>query len=92
MHRAQGRRNGFLSGVGRIVGRWPTYPQNTLKIGKGTAFGPFHSRIWRKRPLLNLSLEGTRPLRPPAFDAHDRATDLSIFCRSPSGRAGCVCV
>ena len=65
----QGRRHGFLSG-GRIVGRWLTYPQNTLKIGKGIGFGPLHSRIWGRRRLLNFSLEGTRPLRPPAFDAH----------------------
>ena len=56
----------FLVG-GRIVDRWPTYHQNTLKIGKDTGFGTFFPRIWRGRPLLNFSLEGTRPLRPPRF-------------------------
>ena len=30
---------------GRIVDRCLTYPQNTLKIGKGTGFGPLHLRI-----------------------------------------------
>ena len=63
------RRHGFLSG-GRIVGRWPTHPQNALKIGKDTGFGPFHSRIWSGRPLLNFSLRGTCPFRSPAFDTH----------------------
>ena len=66
MSYTQGRRHGFLSG-GRIVGRWLTYPQNTLKIWKGTGFGPLHSRIWRGSPLLNCSLERTRPLRPSHF-------------------------
>ena len=60
----QGRRHGFFSG-GRIVGRWSTYPQNTLNIRKDTGFGPLYSRIWRGRPLLNFSLEGTRPPVPP---------------------------
>ena len=64
----QGRRHGFPSG-GRIVGRWLTYTQNTLKIGKVTGFGPLHFRIWRGRPLLNLSLGGRVP-PSPAFDAH----------------------
>ena len=69
--RHQGRRHGFLSGEGRIVGRWLTYPQSTLKIGKGTGFGSLHPRIWRGRPLLNLSL-GDASSPPPAFDAHAR--------------------
>ena len=52
---------------GRIVVRWLTYTQNTLKIGKVTGFGPLHFRIWRGRPLLNLPLGGTSPPRPPRF-------------------------
>ena len=31
---------------GRIVGRWLTYTQNTLKIGKVTGFGPLYFRFW----------------------------------------------
>ena len=57
-----GASHGFSSG-GRIVGRWLTYTQNTLKI-EVTGFGILHSRFWKGRPLLNLSLEGTRPLCP----------------------------
>ena len=51
---------------GRIVGKRPTYPQNTPNIGKYTRFGPFYLRIWRGRPLLNFPLRGTRTLRPRA--------------------------
>ena len=47
-----------------------TYPQNTLKIGKGTELGPFHSLIWRRRPLLNLSLGDASPrFRRPYFES-----------------------
>ena len=42
-----GRRYGFLSGGGGTTNRrrydQPT-PQNTVKIGKDTGFGPIHSR------------------------------------------------
>ena len=67
MHLRRGVAKDFLVG-GRIVGRWPTYPQNTLKIGICIGFGPLYPRMWRGRPLLIFPLRGTRPLRPPAFD------------------------
>ena len=38
----QGRRHGFLSG-GTNRRRVSNLPHNTLKIGKGTGFGPLHS-------------------------------------------------
>ena len=50
---------------GRIVGRWLIYRQNILKIGTGTGFGPLYSRIWRGRPLINLSLGDPSPPPPP---------------------------
>ena len=46
---SHGRCHGFLSGGGRSSAGWPTYPQNTLKIGKNTGFWPLHSRIWGGR-------------------------------------------
>ena len=55
----------------------PKYP----KIGKGTGFGPLHSRIWRVRPLLNFSSgdggRGRVPSVPPAFDAHAPDNQIS---------------
>ena len=66
----RGRRHGFL-GRGRIVSRWLTYLQNTIKTGKGTGFGPLHSRICRGRPLINLTLGRRVPsVPPPVFNAH----------------------
>ena len=66
----QKRRHGFLNGGTnrrQVANLSPKYP----KIGKYTGFGPFYSRIWRGRHLLNSPLQGTRPLRPPpAFDTH----------------------
>ena len=46
----RGRHGFFNGGGGRIVDRWPTYPKNTLKIGKDTGFGLFSSRIWGDVP------------------------------------------
>ena len=37
----QARRHRFFSGEERFVGRWLTYHQNTLKIGKVTGLGHF---------------------------------------------------
>ena len=68
--------------VWRIVGRWLTYPKNTLKIGKGTGFGPLHSQIWGS-PLLNFSLEGRVPF-VPAFDAHERGVPVRRHLPPPS--------
>ena len=50
---------------GRIVGRWLTYTQNTLKIGKVTAFGPLHFRIWGGESPPKFVTGGTRP--PPSL-------------------------
>ena len=71
----QGRRHEFLSGGTnrrQVANLPPKYP----KSRKSTGFGPLHSRIWGRRPLLNFSLEMTRPLRPPTFDAHAHAVKV----------------
>ena len=49
--------------------------------------------MWRGRPLLNFSLEGTRPLRPPAFDAHANhvGPDRLITVTRLFSPRGCVC-
>ena len=44
----------------------PKIPQKS----EDTGFGQFYPRICRGRPLLNFSLEGTRPILPLAFDSH----------------------
>ena len=67
---------------GRIVGRWPTYPQNTLKIGR--------HRIWA---VLFSNLEGTSP---PKFFTRGRvpsvpplSTPMRIVMTIVIGPAGC---
>ena len=66
----QGRRHGFLSGGDESSAVWPTYFQNTLKIGKGAGFDHFILESGG-RPLLTFPLLGTRPPPPPpASDAH----------------------
>ena len=66
----QGRRHGFLSErAGRIVGRVPNLPQNTLKIGKNTGFWPLHSRIWGSTTPVFKSAGVRTPPPTPVGDA-----------------------
>ena len=61
----QGRRQGFLvgGGGGRIVGRWPTYPQNTLKFERHRIWTILFSNLGGHPP--KFFTAGTRPLRSP---------------------------
>ena len=60
----------FLVGD-ELVSRWPTYPQNTLKIRKGTRLGTLHFWIWGMSPPKFFTAGDVFPLSP-AFDAHAR--------------------
>ena len=69
--RRQGHRHGFFSGGTnrrQVANLYPKYPKNR----KILYLCRFILESGGDVPLLNFSLEGTRSLRPQAFDAHGR--------------------
>ena len=78
---------------GRIVGRWLTYPRNTLKIEKGAGFGPLHSRICGTSPpkFFTVACRGRVPSVPPLSTPMGMSNGLTWgYATFPIRRVGFV--